>query len=69
MVRVSELDEPLANAWKDGQLSVIGTGSESPCLDLRRLNEDCATICSTADLIILEVMLPRVASLIHTTTN
>ncbi|KAI9592048.1 fumble-domain-containing protein [Syncephalis fuscata] len=65
MDRVIKLDRSLADAWRDGNLTIIGTGSDSPCLDLRRLNEDCAAICTTADLIIIEGM----GRAIHTNLN
>jgi dethiobiotin synthetase len=33
---------------------VIGTGNDSPCLDLRRLNTDLARRCQDVDLVVIE---------------
>ncbi|RKP08492.1 hypothetical protein THASP1DRAFT_29717 [Thamnocephalis sphaerospora] len=54
--RIAEIDDEIAQAWKAGHLTVIGTGSDSPCLDLRRLSEDLVVQCQSVDLVIIEGM-------------
>jgi type II pantothenate kinase len=54
--KCSSLDETLSHAVSDGQLITVGTGSSSPCLDLRRVSEECAEAAQDADLVILEGM-------------
>jgi hypothetical protein len=52
---VANLDHLIAAAWASKKLSVMGTGSASLCLDLRRINEDLAIACQDVDLVVLEV--------------
>ncbi len=46
----------MASAWTSKKLTVMETGGASPCLDLRRINEDLAEACQDVDLVILEVI-------------
>ncbi|RUP51674.1 fumble-domain-containing protein [Jimgerdemannia flammicorona] len=56
MSSVAELDETIAKAWCENRLVVKATGSSSPCLDLRRIDDDLATACQDVDLVVLEGM-------------
>ncbi|KAL1924465.1 uncharacterized protein VTP21DRAFT_4119 [Calcarisporiella thermophila] len=56
MTSISEIDPILKDAWTHGRLTVFGTGSASPCLDLRRINEDLADECRDVDFVVLEGM-------------
>lgn len=60
MASVAELDETIARASIESRLIVMGTGSASPCIDLRRINEDLAAACKDVELVILEVSSPNV---------
>ncbi|CAG8478211.1 6864_t:CDS:10 [Funneliformis mosseae] len=62
---IAEIDHLIAAAWTSKKLSVIGTGSASPCLDLRRINDDLAEECKDVDLVVLEGM----GRAIHTNYN
>ncbi|CAG8439060.1 15054_t:CDS:2 [Cetraspora pellucida] len=48
---VSEMDSFIAAAWVSKKLTVMATGSSSPCLDLIRINEDLAKACEDVDLV------------------
>ncbi|CAG8799615.1 21363_t:CDS:2, partial [Racocetra persica] len=48
---VSEMDSFIAAAWASKKLTVMATGSFSPCLDLIRINEDLARACENVDLV------------------
>jgi len=55
--RVSAIDSTINDAYnKFGQLMIYGTGSGSPCLDLRNINYDLAAACENVDLVIIEGM-------------
>ncbi|CAG8635770.1 18813_t:CDS:2, partial [Racocetra fulgida] len=62
---VSEMDSLIAAAWASKKLTVMATGSFSPCLDLIRINEDLAMACENVDLVVLEGM----GRAIHTNYN
>ncbi|CAG8442127.1 6555_t:CDS:10 [Acaulospora colombiana] len=65
MTEVSEMDTLLGIAWTNKKLSVMATGSSSPCLDLRRINDDLAEACKDVDFVLLEGM----GRAIHTNYN
>ncbi|CAG8605140.1 7622_t:CDS:2, partial [Acaulospora morrowiae] len=65
MTTISEMDSLMATAWASKKLSVIATGSSSPCLDLRRINDDLAEACKDVDFVLLEGM----GRAIHTNYN
>ncbi|CAG8724505.1 14927_t:CDS:10, partial [Cetraspora pellucida] len=48
---VSKMDSFIAAAWVSKKLTVMATGSSSPCLDLIRINEDLAKACENVDLV------------------
>lgn len=52
----ASLDLCLSDAITSGALSVVSSGSGSPCLDFRRLSNDACVAARDADLIILEGM-------------
>ena len=52
----ASLDECLRLALESGSLSVVSSGSGSPCLDFRRLSNDACVAARDADLIVLEGM-------------
>ncbi|KAJ3296136.1 hypothetical protein HK104_001944 [Borealophlyctis nickersoniae] len=54
--KICYFDATIRNAWAEHDLQVIGTGSDSPCLDLLRVSDDLAARCADADLIVLEGM-------------
>ncbi|OZJ03235.1 hypothetical protein BZG36_03434 [Bifiguratus adelaidae] len=54
--RISAQDQIIRDAWQSGNLKVIGTGSASPCLDLRRINAELASASKDVDLVVLEGM-------------
>lgn len=53
--QVGQIDSAIAKALRDGRLRVMSSGSASPCLDLKRLDEDLVKACSDVDLVIIEV--------------
>ncbi|KAJ2077912.1 hypothetical protein H4R24_004832 [Coemansia sp. RSA 988] len=51
--RAALVDESLAQAVAGGQLTVCGTGSSEPCLDLRKLDERLVRLSYGADLVVI----------------
>ncbi|KAJ3064126.1 hypothetical protein HDU98_000142 [Podochytrium sp. JEL0797] len=56
LAEISKLDPAVEHAIKVRKLKVIGTGSASPCLDLRRINEELANECREVDFVVIEGM-------------
>ena len=52
----SNLDDKIKRAVETGALSVVSSGSGSPCLDFRRLSNEVCVAAQDADLIVLEGM-------------
>ena len=54
---LAEIDDTtLQSAMKEKRLLVVGTGSNSPCLDLTRISKELRDVTMNADLVILEGM-------------
>ncbi len=49
-------DAVLANAWRDGRLRVVASGSGTALIDLSELADECVTALADADLILLHGM-------------
>ena len=56
MDRVVDLDDCLGKAWMSRTVDVVGTGNGSPCIDLRRISEECVQAAQGVDLVVLEGM-------------
>ncbi|KAJ3190165.1 hypothetical protein HDU85_000456 [Gaertneriomyces sp. JEL0708] len=54
--RMSNFDEKVYSAWKDGRLTAVGTGSGSPCLDFSRVSEELSEACQDVDFVVVEGM-------------
>ncbi|KAJ3133068.1 hypothetical protein HK101_004494 [Irineochytrium annulatum] len=54
--KVAETDEVVKNARTSRILKVVGTGSASPCIDLRRISDELAAEAKGVDLVVLEGM-------------
>jgi uncharacterized protein with ATP-grasp and redox domains len=63
--RVAEADAALAEAWHDGRLRVLSTGSTTPLIDLTRLDGAFVDAIADADLIMLHGMGRAVESNYH----
>lgn len=46
----------ISSSWKSKKLRVVGTGSGSPCIDLRRISIECNEESKNVDLVVLEGM-------------
>ncbi|KAI9342603.1 fumble-domain-containing protein [Obelidium mucronatum] len=53
---LSKSDPVILGSLQKLKLKVIGTGSASPCLDFRHVNEELAAECSDADFVVIEGM-------------
>ncbi|KAJ3338808.1 Pantothenate kinase 4 [Gonapodya sp. JEL0774] len=62
---VSNDDRVLGEAYRNGKLRCLGTGSGAPCLDFRRIDRDLAEETLAADFVIVEGM----GRAIHTNLN
>jgi type II pantothenate kinase len=56
MDRVVHLDKVLGSAWTERRIEVVANGNSAPCIDLRRVSQDCAQACADVDLVVLEGM-------------
>nr|XP_006823846.1 PREDICTED: pantothenate kinase 4-like [Saccoglossus kowalevskii] len=54
--RVTELDSDICLAVDENRLTLLESGSASPCLDLSRVDQELAEQCRKADLLIFEGM-------------
>lgn len=54
--RASKMDSKIAEYWKSGLLTVMGTGAGGPCIDLSRVDGDFAREAADADFVVLEGM-------------
>ncbi|KAJ3118657.1 hypothetical protein HDU96_010641 [Phlyctochytrium bullatum] len=52
----AKFDQKIADSWESKKLRVIGTGSASPCLDLRRVSDELAQASEGVDLVMIEGM-------------
>ncbi|KAJ3374363.1 Pantothenate kinase 4 [Allomyces arbusculus] len=53
MGQVSDMDEVVARALESRRLQILASGSESPCLDLSRVDESLAREAEDADLVVI----------------
>ncbi|KAJ3229620.1 hypothetical protein HDU81_005217 [Chytriomyces hyalinus] len=53
---IAETDLVIEKAVKTHKLKVVGTGSASPCLDLRYMSEDLTAECEDVDFVVIEGM-------------
>ncbi len=49
-------DPIISNAFQNGKLQVVATGSGAPCLDFLRISEEVYVACDEVDLIMIEGM-------------
>ncbi|KAJ3329481.1 hypothetical protein HDU76_007826 [Blyttiomyces sp. JEL0837] len=56
LAELANIDEVLKTALQSLKLKVVGTGSASPCLDLRRVSDELASESEDADFVVIEGM-------------